>query len=111
MVVVPLSKPADASGAAPDSCAELNLNWLAISAAATLAASGALLIWGKPKSALVAAATGTALVMIDQQETIGEWWNALPNYLAEVQGLLDRVQTALDEAETQRLRIHQVLAK
>ena len=49
--------------------------------------------------------------MLDQQETVRTWWNALPAFVAELQGLLSRVQTALDDVTSQSEKLHKVLAK
>jgi hypothetical protein len=111
MVVVPLTKPAKSTDAGPSACEANSVTWITIAAATTLAAGGALLVCGKPRAGLVATATGTALAMLDQQETVSLWWNALPNYLAEVQGLLARVQEAIDDISTQHERLHRALAK
>jgi len=111
MVVVPLSKPAKNPDADADSKWPNSVSWLALTAAGTLAAGGILFLSGKPRAGLVAAASGTTLAMLDQQETVKAWWNALPNYLAEAQGLLGRVQTALEDVSIQRERLRQVLGK
>jgi hypothetical protein len=109
MVVVPLSKPVNESQAAPRPCGSKNMDWVTLAAAGTLAASGVLLVSGKRRAGLVTAAAGTALTMLDQQEAVSKWWNALPEYLAEAQNMLNRVQTALDDISAQRERLHQLL--
>ena len=111
MVVVPLSKPAGSSHPAPRACAASSFNWVALAAAGTLVTSGALLFCGKRRAGLVTAASGTALTMLDQQETVRSWWNTLPAYLAEVQGLLTRVQTTIDDISAQRDRLQKIVAK
>jgi hypothetical protein len=111
MVVVPLSKPKNGPDQEPRNGESCSLNWVAIAAGATLAASGALMVSGKRRAGLVAAASGAALAMLDQQDTVRTWWNVLPVYLAEAQGLLSRVQTAIDDISAQRERLHKVLAK
>jgi hypothetical protein len=111
MVVVPLSKPKNGHAQEPRAGEPCSLNWIAIAAGATLAAAGALMVSGKRRAGLVTAASGTALAMLDQQETVRTWWNALPVYIAEVQGLLSRVQTTIDDVSAQRERLHKVLAK
>jgi hypothetical protein len=113
MVVVPLSKPVPApdSDAARGACAARAGNWVSLAAAGTLGVGGALILCGKPRAGLVTAASGTALAMLDQQETVRTWWNALPGYLAEIQDMLGRVQTALDDIAAQRERLHKLLAK
>jgi hypothetical protein len=111
MVVVPLSKPANNPDPAPRTCRARSLNWVSIAAAGSLAAGGALIVCGKPRAGLVTAASGTALAMLDQQEVVRTWWNALPGYLAQVQDMLGRVQAALDDVSAQRERLHQLFDK
>jgi len=40
---------------------------------------GGLLLGGKRKPGLVAAAAGVSLAALDQQDTILSWWNDLPS--------------------------------
>jgi hypothetical protein len=111
MVVLPLSMPANDSNAAPRAPGDDPMNWVRVAAAGTLAASGVLLVTGRHRAGLVAAASGTALAMLDQKQTVRAWWDALPGYLAEVQSLLGRVQGAVDELSAQREKLHRVLSK
>jgi len=111
MVVVPLTKPQKTTDEEPSACASNSVNWVTMAAAVTLAAGGALMVCGRPRAGLVTAASGMALTMLDQQETVVAWWNALPNYLAEIQGLLGRVQETLDDVTAQHERLHRVLTQ
>ena len=108
MVVVPLSKPANAE-AAPQPAESCNL--VSMVAAASLAAGGALLATGKKRAGLAVAATGAALAMVDQQEEVRRLWNALPGYLAELQQFIGRVQSALDDVSSQRERLHKIFTR
>jgi hypothetical protein len=111
MVVVPLSKPAGISEPTPHGCGPKSLSWVSMLAAGTLAAGGALLVSGNRRAGLVTAATGTALAMLDQKEVVRAWWNVLPDYIAEAQGMLTRVQAVLDDVTAQRERLHQIMSK
>jgi hypothetical protein len=79
--------------------------------AGTLVASGALLVAGKRRAGLVTAVAGAALVMLDQQEVVSQWWNALPGYLEEMQGMLGRAQAAVDDLSVQGEKLRRVLGK
>lgn len=79
--------------------------WMRVTAAGTLAASGVLLMAGKRRAGLVTAAAGTALVVIDQQDTVCAWWNRLPEYLAEAQSVLTSLQSTVDELSAQGDRL------
>jgi len=59
----------------------------------------------------VTAASGTALALLDQQETVKAWWDALPGYIDSVQGLLGRVEESVAELESQRARLDSVLSR
>jgi ABC-type transporter Mla subunit MlaD len=108
MVVVPLSKPANAE-AAPKPAESCNL--ISMVAAASLAAGGALMASGKKRAGLVAAAAGTALAMVDQKETVRRLWNSLPGYLADLQDFLGRVESALDDVSSQRERLQKIFRR
>jgi hypothetical protein len=110
MVVVPLSKSVSDAGVSCASEAK-SMNWVRIAAAGTLAASGVLLVAGKRRAGLVTAVAGAALVMLDQQEVVSQWWNALPGYLEEMQGMLGRAQAAVDDLSVQGEKLRRVLGK
>ena len=111
MVVVPRSKAETGLGDAPSSNRANSIPWIRYAAACTLAASGALLVTGKRRAGLVTAVTGAALAMLDQQEVVNAWWNALPGYLEEIQGLLGRAQTAVEDLSAQGKKLRRVLGK
>ena len=111
MAVVPLSKAADGSGTDPRANGVNSTPWIRCAAAGTLAASGALLATGKRRAGLVTAVTGTVLAMLDQQEVVNAWWNALPGYLEEIQGFLGRAQTAVEDLSAQGQKLRRVLGK
>ena len=110
MVVVPLTKSVSNAG---ESCASeaKSMSWVRIAAAGTLAASGVLLVAGKRRAGLVTAVAGAALVMLDQQEVVSQWWNALPAYLEEMQGMLGRAQAAVDDLSVQGEKLRRVLGR
>ena len=90
MVVVPLSKPANDSPQRPELVESESMNWIGFAAGGTLVTAGLLLLAGERRAGMVAAASGTALAMLDQQETLRSWWNALPTYIDQVQGFWAR---------------------
>jgi hypothetical protein len=59
----------------------------------------------------VAAASGTALAMIDQQATVRTWWDALPGYIANVQDLLGQAQRMVENISAQRDRLREVIGR
>jgi len=112
MVIEPFSSPAGDEGSDTPGPSQSRPNYpLRYAAAGSLVAGGALLLSGCRRSGLAAAAIGTALAMIDQQETMRVWWNALPVYLDEAQSLLGRLQGAVDDVTAQQEKLRQVFSR
>jgi hypothetical protein len=112
MVVVPLAASENQSARPSTSSGRIDSRyWVRVAAAGSLAASGVLLMAGKRRAGLAVAATGTALVILDQREAVRRWWSNLPGYLEEVQSVLGRVQGAVDELAVQGERLRNVLER
>ena len=109
MVVVPLTKPADSANEALLAQCVNDTNWIRYAAAGTLAASGALLITGRHRAGLIAAVSGAALAMLDQQETVRAWWNMLPGFLEELHTALGHAQTVVEDLSVQGQKLREVL--
>jgi hypothetical protein len=111
MVVIPLSEQAYESKTRPvaDKCD--SMNWIGITAGTTLAVAGLLLLSGNRRSGLVAAAAGTTLAVLDQQDALRSWWDALPVYIDQVQGLLGQVQDTVNEVAVKREALRRALAR
>ena len=107
MVVVPLSKPAEPVSAAPISASTKPTHWVGYVAAGTLAAGGVLLVSGQRRAGLVAAVSGAALAMLDQQEVVKTWWSRLPGFLAELHKTLERAQGAVEDLSNQGQKLRQ----
>ncbi len=111
MVIIPLSEPAYDSAAAPGAVECEGINWVGFTAGTTLAVAGMLLLSGNRRAGMVTAATGTALAVLDQQETLRSLWNALPDYIDQVQRLLGQVQDTVNDIAVKREALRRVLAK
>jgi hypothetical protein len=111
MVVVPLPQPENEFKPVPRACADKAQNWVRFAASGTLVAGGVLLMTGRRRAGLVAAASGAALAMLDQQEALRSWWNLLPEYIDDVQKLLSQVQNTMEEVSAQRERLHRILSR
>jgi hypothetical protein len=112
MVVVPLAASETESTHTSGNAGGIDTKyWIRVAAAGSLAASGVLMMAGKRRAGLAVAAAGTALVVLDQQDTVRVWWNRLPEYLGEVQQVLTRVQGAVDELSAQGERLRSVLSR
>ena len=86
-------------------------NWIRYAAAGTLAASGVLLVTGQRKIGLVTALSGAALALIDQQEAVRKCWDRLPEFLEDLQGLLGKTQTAVEDLSIQSEKLRKVLSQ
>ncbi|MFZ1940499.1 MAG: hypothetical protein ACLPZY_00540 [Terracidiphilus sp.] len=111
MVVVPLAKPQENAIQPPASKSCNDVQWLRYAAAGTLAASGALLVTGYRRAGLIAAASGVALAMLDQQDVVRAWWNMLPGFLEEMHTTLGKAQTAVEDLSTQGQKLSDLLCR
>jgi len=111
MVVVPLSKPENDSDVIPAAEKSESMNWIGFAAGGSLVAAGLLLLVGERRAGMVAAASGTALAMLNEKETLLSWWNAMPGYIEQVQRVLNQVQTTVDDVDAKREALHRVLAR
>jgi hypothetical protein len=111
MAVVQLSASRSESESSPADRSGEPINWFRVAAAGALAASGVLLMTGKRRAGLAVAVSGTALALLDQQETVRAWWNKLPEFLEETQHVLACVQGAVEEISSQSEKLRAALAK
>ena len=111
MVVVPLSQPAHETQPARRGLESDSPNWIRYAAGASLLTGGLLLVTGRHKAGMVAAASGTALALLDQQETLQAWWKMLPVYIDDVQHLLGHVQVTVDQISNKREKIRQIFGR
>ena len=110
MVVVPLSKPAHDSEPMPRTFEEEPTNWARIAAGGTLLAGGLLLLTGRRRAGLLAAATGTTLALLDQNETMRSMWEMLPAYIDNVQDVLSKVQSTVEDVAEKREKLRKILS-
>jgi len=88
-----------------------SIDWVRIAACSTLIAGGLLYIAGQRRAGMAAAATGTALAMLDQQELLQTWWEQLPGYVDQVQQLLDDVQNLVEDFAGRREKLREAIGK
>jgi hypothetical protein len=119
MVVVPLARgeygseeyrPGESSFETREEDAS-GTNWIRYAAAGTLAASGVLLVTGNRRIGLIAALSGAALALMDQQDVVSKCWDKLPEFLEDVQGLLSKTQSAVEDISSQSEKLRQVLSR
>lgn len=86
-------------------------DWIKIAAGASLIAGGILLLTGQRRAGMAAAATGTTLAMLDQQDLLRTWWGQLPGYVDQVQSMIGQVQSTVEDFTAKRESLRQVLTK
>ncbi|MGB8028182.1 MAG: hypothetical protein WCF30_00835 [Terracidiphilus sp.] len=111
MVVVPLTQGTKAPGGEMRGEETNSANWIRYAAAATLAASGVLLVTGQRRLGLVTALSGATLALIDQQEAVRKCWDTLPELLEDLQGMLGKAQTAVEDLSAQSQKLRKVLSQ
>lgn len=85
--------------------------WARIGVGSTLLTGSLLLLAGKRKAGLLVTAAGTALAMLEEQELVSQWWNALPGYLDTAQRLLDHAQETIDDVTAKRDKVMALFSK
>ena len=86
-----------------------SVDWIKVAAGGALMVGGLLVITGNRKAGIVTAAAGTVMAVMDQQQLIRNWWNQIPGYLDQLQGLTSKVQDAIDEVASKREALRQAL--
>lgn len=111
MVVVPLPNPANNALAEGATRPAASNDWLRYAAVGSLVAGGVLLMSGKHKAGLLASVTGAALVMLDQQEAVENWWQALPGLIDDAAKMLNQAEGLIESFESQKAKIHALVKK
>ena len=109
MVVVPIPNSANDFQAEPWEPRPEPNHWVRVAAAGTLIAGGILLFNDRRRAGLVAAATGTALALLDQKETLHSWWRSLPRFLDDASQLLGQVQGVVTDLAVEREKLREML--
>src|ERR1035438_1986798 len=77
-------------------------NWVNIAAGGTLLAGGLLLLTGQRRAGIVMAVAGSALTLLGEQEIVRDWWDQIPTYIDQVQNMIGRVQSSMEELTVTR---------
>ncbi len=110
MVVVPLSKSEYDSEPMPRTSAGESTNWARVAAGGALLAGGLLLLTGRRRAGLTAAAAGTTLALLDQKEAVSHVWRLLPEYIDNVQRVLEQVETTIENVSVKREKLRRILS-
>jgi|SRR5450631_459286 hypothetical protein len=79
--------------------------WMGAAVGGTLLLGSVLLLSGKRRAGLLVTAAGTALALLEEQETVRAWWNVLPQYIDSAQRLLNQAQTTIEDLSEKRDRL------
>ena len=79
-----------------------NPDWVGNAVGGAFLAGGLLLLSGKKKAGLLVTGAAMALTLVDQKDTVREWWNTLPGYLDDAQRLLDQAARTIDDLAAKR---------
>jgi hypothetical protein len=74
-----------------------SFDWVKFAACGSLLAGGLLLLTGQKRAGLVMAASGTALALLDHEDTVRQWWGALPEYVDRAQYMMEQVQDVVED--------------
>jgi len=87
------------------------VDWVEVAACGSLIAGGLLLLSGQKRAGLVMAASGTALAMLDHEETLRSWWQALPGYVDRAQYMFEQVREVVDDIAEKGEAMRRVLSR
>ena len=85
--------------------------WMGVAAGGALLAGGLLILFGQRRAGTIAAASGTALALLDQPETLKQWWGAMPETIDRIQDALDGVQNTVADVAGKREALHRFLGR
>jgi len=88
-----------------------NVNWVEVAACGSLIAGGLLLLSRQKRAGLVMAASGTALAMLEHEETLRRWWEALPGYVDRALQMFEQVQDVVDSVAEKSESLRRVLSR
>lgn len=110
MAVVEIAKDKNGPGLTPRTTGDFPRYWVGLAAAASLVGGGLLMMQGRRRAGMVIASAGTALALLDQQESLRTLWKVLPGYIDIVQRSIDFVQDTVDAVAVKRNALEHVLS-
>jgi len=88
-----------------------SFDWVRFASCGSLIAAGLLLLSGQKRAGMVMAASGTALALLDHEETLRNWWDAMPGYVDRAQYMLEQVQDVVEDITEKGESIRRVLSR
>ncbi|MDR3738462.1 MAG: hypothetical protein P4L40_05525 [Terracidiphilus sp.] len=81
-----------------------------VAAGTALIAGGLLMLGRQRRAGMVVAAAGSALALLDHEETLRAWWQQLPGFFNQVEGVISQVQQKVSEISERRHSIVEAFA-
>jgi hypothetical protein len=88
-----------------------SFDWVKFAACGSLLTGGLLLLSGQKRGGLVMAAAGTALALMDHEEALRNWWDAMPGYVDRAQTMLEQVQDVVEDITEKGESLRRVLSR
>jgi hypothetical protein len=85
--------------------------WTRSLAAGTLITSAVLLVLGQRKAALAVAAAGGAVALIEDPDSVRNFWNDIPSYVQSGQKMLGRLEGLIEQVAEQGAQFKDVLKR
>jgi hypothetical protein len=85
-------------------------DWVTMAAGSALVVGGLLLFTDKRRAGVALAAAGTALALVEHEETVRAWWNRIPDVVDGVQELILDLQSRVSEFTARRSSLDQNIA-
>jgi hypothetical protein len=85
--------------------------WVRTVAVGTLITSVVLLLSGKRKAGVAVAAAGTIFALVEEPETVKEWWDSMPRYVKTAQHFLGRVEGFVEQLAEQGETVRRLIRK
>ncbi len=86
-------------------------DWAKVAACGSLLAGGLLLLTGHKRAGLVMAGSGTAIALMDHEETLKRWWEALPGYVDRAQTMFEQVRDVMEGVAEKGESLRRVLSR
>ncbi|MGA8741592.1 MAG: hypothetical protein WB561_10450 [Terracidiphilus sp.] len=88
-----------------------SVDWVKAAACGSLFAGGLLLLARQKRAGILMAASGTALAMLDHQETVSQWWKAMPGYIDRAQRMMEQVEETVERITEKSSALRRAISK
>lgn len=86
-------------------------DWAKVAACGSLVVGGLLLVTGHKRAGLVMAASGTAIALMDHEDSLKRWWEALPGYVDRAQTMFEQVRDVMEGISERGESLRRILSR